>query len=69
MVVVQLHNELREEGFMVVAVYPGWVATGMGRIAGDSGMKGRRQRLEVVQELQALDSVGFFNYDGTILSW
>ncbi|KIW16546.1 hypothetical protein PV08_03734 [Exophiala spinifera] len=64
MVVVQLHNELREEGFKVVAVYPG--------IAGDGGMapgESASQASKVIQKLQARDSTRLFNYDGTIVPW
>ncbi|KAL3458723.1 hypothetical protein BJX64DRAFT_291876 [Aspergillus heterothallicus] len=64
MVAVQLHNELRSWGFTVVAVHPGWVATDMGRIAGDGGMtpaEAALRLLEVVEEVQVSDSASFFS--------
>ncbi|KAK0200369.1 hypothetical protein DFS33DRAFT_1266806 [Desarmillaria ectypa] len=41
MLAVQHHNELEEEGFIVVPVHPGWVATGMGKLLGAEGIKPR----------------------------
>ncbi len=73
MVAVQLHNELHAgEGFTVVPIHPGWVATDMGRLSGDGGMPPEKSAagiLSVVQKLKLDDSATFFNYDGTTLPW
>lgn len=73
MVAVQLHNELHDdEGFTVVPIHPGWVATDMGSIAGDGGMAPEKSAagiIGVVQKLKPDDSATFFNYDGTTLPW
>lgn len=73
MVAVQLHNELHEsDGFTVVPIHPGWVATDMGRIAGDGGMpvaKSAAGILKVVEKLTPQNSATFYNYDGTTLPW
>lgn len=73
MIAVQLHNELHEsDGFTVVPIHPGWVATDMGRISGDGGMppaKSATEILNVVEKLTPQDSAKFYNYDGTILPW
>ncbi|TQV97958.1 hypothetical protein V2A60_006336 [Cordyceps javanica] len=73
MVAVQLHNELHaSDGFTVVPIHPGWVATDMGRISGDGGMpvsKSAAGILKVVNNLTPQNSATFYNYDGTTLPW
>ncbi len=73
MVAVQLHNELHgSDGFTVVPIHPGWVATDMGRRAGDGGMpveKSVAGILKVVDKLRPQNSATFYNYDGTTLPW
>lgn len=72
MLAVQYHNELSGKGFIVVPIHPGWVATDMGNIAGEGGMKVEdsvRGMLEVVGGLKEDDSAKFWKYDGTILPW
>lgn len=73
MVAVQLHNELHEsDGFTVVPIHPGWVATDMGRLSGDGGMppsKSAAGILSVVRKLKPQDSATFYNYDGKVLPW
>ena len=73
MVAVQLHNELHAaEGFTVVPIHPGWVATDMGRISRDGGMPPEKSAagiIGVLQKLKLNDSATFFNYDGTTLPW
>ncbi|KAJ3494936.1 hypothetical protein NLG97_g3754 [Lecanicillium saksenae] len=73
MIAVQLHNELHEsDGFTVVPIHPGWVATDMGRISGDGGMPASKSAsgiLSVIEKLKPQNSATFYNYDGTTLPW
>lgn len=72
MVAVQLHNELMGEGFTVVPVHPGWVATDMGNLSGDGAMpieKSADGLLTLVRSLKKEDSGKFFNWDSTPLPW
>lgn len=65
-----LHNELSPEGFICLAVHPGWVQTDMG---------GKEAHLTVDQSVTGLvgvldrakdsESGKFWNYDGTGLPW
>ncbi|KAM0543479.1 hypothetical protein ACHAPJ_012277 [Fusarium lateritium] len=72
MLVIQYQNELKDRGFCVVAVHPGWVATDMGILAGDGGIpvtqsvEGLRK---LILGLRASNGAHFFNYDGTLLPW
>ncbi|OAA54917.1 short chain dehydrogenase [Cordyceps fumosorosea ARSEF 2679] len=73
MLAVQLHNELHaDHGFTVVPVHPGWVATDMGRRAGDGGMPVAESAAGIVKVVVGLtpqNSATFYSYDGTILPW
>lgn len=72
MMAVQLHNELHKEGFIVIPMNPGWVATDMGSIAGSGGMpvsKSVTGMLKIINELKPENSATFYNYDGEILPW
>jgi NAD(P)-dependent dehydrogenase (short-subunit alcohol dehydrogenase family) len=72
MLAVQLHNELSEEGFTVVPIHPGWVATDMGNISGSGGMpvaKSASGILKVIGSLKPSDSATFYNWDGSVLPW
>lgn len=73
MLAVQLHNELHEaEGFTVVTMHPGWIATDMGKLAGDGGMpvsKSAEGVLKVVESLKFEDSAKFLGFDGSTLPW
>jgi NAD(P)-dependent dehydrogenase (short-subunit alcohol dehydrogenase family) len=72
MMAVQWHNELRDRGFTVVPLHPGWVATDMGNLGGDGAMpveESVRAILTVVQSLIKEDSAKFLSYDGSVLQW
>jgi len=72
MLAIQYHNELKDEGFTVVALHPGWVATDMGNKAGSGGMDvnvSAEKCLGVIEGLEQKDSAGFFNYEGKTLPW
>jgi NAD(P)-dependent dehydrogenase (short-subunit alcohol dehydrogenase family) len=72
MLTIQFHNELHGEGFTVVAIHPGWVATDMGNIAGPGAMPATesvQKIMGIVNGLEKADGAKFFNIDGTILPW
>ncbi|MGB1666521.1 MAG: SDR family oxidoreductase [Pseudohongiellaceae bacterium] len=69
-VVRSLSVDLREEGFSVALLHPGWVRTDMGGPNGlidvatsVSGM------MSVIEGLSPTGSGQFFNYDGSIIPW
>lgn len=69
-VVRSLSVDLREEGFSVAVLHPGWVRTDMGGPNGlidvttsVSGM------MSVIEGLSPAGSGQFFNYDGSIIPW
>jgi len=68
MMTVQFHNELQGEGFTVVAVHPGWVATDMGNLAGPGAMPPREsveKIMRIVDGLKLEDGAKFFDIDGS----
>ncbi|KAK0447408.1 uncharacterized protein EV420DRAFT_1647734 [Desarmillaria tabescens] len=72
MLAVQYHNELEKEGFIVVPVNPGWVATDMGNLVGNGGMEPKDSAkgiVRVVEGLKREDSAKFFQFDGTLVPW
>jgi NAD(P)-dependent dehydrogenase (short-subunit alcohol dehydrogenase family) len=72
MMAVQWHNELRDRGFTVIPLHPGWVATDMGNLGGDGAMPVEESVsaiLSVVHNLSKEDSAKFLSYDGSILQW
>ncbi|KAJ7484281.1 hypothetical protein FB451DRAFT_1231969 [Mycena latifolia] len=72
MLAVQFHNELQGEGFTVVPVHPGWVATDMGNLHGSGGMPpatSAKAVLKVVDGLTPKDSATFYKFDGEKLPW
>lgn len=77
---VLLARELQPEGFIVVPITPGWVATDLGNSTADLGGPGGprpalgaaasvNHMLAVVERLRPEDSGVFLNYDGTRLAW
>lgn len=77
---VLLARELQPEGFTVVPITPGWVATDLGNstaeLAGPGGPRPAldaaasvRHMLAVLDGLTPEDSGTFFNYDGGRLVW
>lgn len=69
-VVKSLSIDLREEGFIAVLLHPGWVKTDMG---GSNALIDTRTSvtgmLNVIDELDASQAGGFFNYDGGTIPW
>lgn len=70
MLAVQLHNELsKAEGFTVVPIHPGWVATDMGGEGGMPVTKSVEGIKKVVLGLKLEDSAKFYNWDGSLIEW
>jgi NAD(P)-dependent dehydrogenase (short-subunit alcohol dehydrogenase family) len=72
MLAVQYHNELHGQGFTVVPLHPGWVATEMGNLAGPGAMSVEESVnavLKVVRNLKLEDSAKFLTYNQEILPW
>ncbi|KAJ5700631.1 hypothetical protein N7536_003644 [Penicillium majusculum] len=72
MVVVQLHNELRNQKFTLQAIHPGWVATDMGGVTGPGGMpipQSVEGVLKRVNEAKHEDSPRFVSWDGSVMKW
>ena len=62
--------DLREEGFLVVSMSPGWVRTDMGgENANLSPAESVSGILRTLAGLNQENSGGFFNHDGTELPW
>lgn len=88
---VQLHNELKGEGFIVAPLHPGeliplpsaqittnvvsltgWVATDMGKQAGDGGMPAEKSAAGLAKVIAGLDSSKsgrFYDWAGEGLPW
>jgi NAD(P)-dependent dehydrogenase (short-subunit alcohol dehydrogenase family) len=70
MFTVCLSNELKGEGFTVVAIHPGWVRTDMGgKNATLSVEESVGAILKTIGALRDEDTGRFLNYDGTGLPW
>lgn len=72
MIAVQLHNELHDQGFTVVPLHPGWVATDMGNAGGSGAMpvpESARGILDVLEKLKHEDSAKFYAWNGSTLPW
>jgi NAD(P)-dependent dehydrogenase (short-subunit alcohol dehydrogenase family) len=73
MLVVQLNNELRSQGYSITSVHPGWVDTDMGRSGGSTGgmpiPKSAAYLLEVEDDMTVEFGGKFLNYDGHVLPW
>ncbi|KAJ7154579.1 hypothetical protein C8R46DRAFT_1117798 [Mycena filopes] len=72
MLAVQCHKELGEEGFTVVPVHPGWVATDMGNAHGPGGTPpatAAKAILKLVDGLTPKDSATFYKFDGETMPW
>ncbi|PSV38063.1 SDR family oxidoreductase [Photobacterium sp. GB-210] len=69
-VVKSLSNDLRDEGFTVIALHPGWVQTEMGGpnalIDIETSAKGL---FEVIEQSSPSCSGAFINYDGKRIAW
>ncbi len=63
-------NELKGEGFICVAMHPGWVRTDMGGPnATLSPEESVGMMLKTIEQLRPEDTGRFLNYDGTGLPW
>ncbi len=63
-------NELRPQGFTVVALHPGWVRTDMGGPnAPLTPEQSVRHLLTLIDRLGPAQSGSFLSYDGTTLPW
>ncbi|KAJ7154567.1 hypothetical protein C8R46DRAFT_1117761 [Mycena filopes] len=72
MLAVQCNKELGDEGFTVVPVHPGWVATDMGNAHGPGGMPpttSAKAILKLVDGLTPKDSATFYQFDGEKMPW
>ncbi|KAJ6470230.1 hypothetical protein C8R47DRAFT_988789 [Mycena vitilis] len=72
MMTVQFHKELKQEGFTVVPIHPGWVATDMGNQHGDGGMPpatSAKGILTVIDGLSPEKSATFYQFDGKQMQW
>ncbi|PYI09311.1 NAD(P)-binding protein [Aspergillus sclerotiicarbonarius CBS 121057] len=72
MLAVQLHRELRPEGFTVVPLHPGNVATDMGNIGGGGGTpvcEAVGNILRTIGGITLEESGGFLSYDGEVIPW
>lgn len=62
--------DLRDKGFIVAVLHPGWVRTDMiGSAATIDTATSAQGLARVILGLGPADSGGFFNYDGTRLIW
>ena len=69
MMMIQLHHELRQDKFTLLAFHPGWVATDMG---GSGGMPVETSVAGYVKALKALrrgEYPQFIAWDGSIVPW
>ena len=65
-----LANELRADGFICVAVHPGWVQTDMGGASATLTVEESAQGIRnVIANLSPEDSGTFWNFDGAPLPW
>jgi NAD(P)-dependent dehydrogenase (short-subunit alcohol dehydrogenase family) len=62
--------DLKDQGFAVGLLHPGWVRTDMGGtnalIDTNTSVTGL---MGVIDHLNPASTGGFFNYDGTIIPW
>jgi NAD(P)-dependent dehydrogenase (short-subunit alcohol dehydrogenase family) len=69
-VVKSLSEDLRQEGFIALALHPGWVRTDMG---GPNGLIDTQTSasglLSVIEEATAEQSGMFLSYDGSTIKW
>jgi len=63
-------NELAPEGFVCVAIHPGWVRTDMGGPSAPlTPSKAVAAMIRLLDRLDAADNGRFLNFDGTPLPW
>lgn len=69
-VVKSLSNDLKDKGFTVVALHPGWVQTEMGGPNAKLPVSVSASGLaKVIEGLEPGDSGRFLNYDGSEIPW
>jgi NAD(P)-dependent dehydrogenase (short-subunit alcohol dehydrogenase family) len=65
-----MHVDLHPEGFVTIAMHPGWVQTDMGGpqapLRPEESVRGM---LNVIDQLKAEDGGRFFSYEGQELPW
>jgi len=70
MFVRSLAAELKAEGFVCIAMHPGWVKTDMGgpdaELTPEQSIAGMRK---VIDGLKAADTGSFFQHDGATVPW
>lgn len=73
MMFIQYCNSLQAQEVMVALIHPGWVATDMGKIAGDGGMPAAKSVagiVDVVQnKLTFANSPLFVDWQGQAMPW
>lgn len=72
MVALQFHHELHGDGFTIIPLHPGNVATDMGNIGGGGGTpvnEAVHKILKIIRDTTYQDSAKFFSYDGSIVPW
>lgn len=71
---IQYHNELKDEGFTILLIHPGWVATDMGKQINDGkGAKTTQQSasdiLKILADLKPEQSGSYLRENGEALNW
>ncbi|KAJ5751947.1 NAD(P)-binding protein [Penicillium odoratum] len=69
MMMIQLHHELREEKFTLLAFHPGWVATDMGGPGGMPVETSVAGYCKVLSTLKLEEYPQFIAWDGSIVPW
>lgn len=72
MLAVQFDNELRDDGFTVIPIHPGWVATDMGNAFAEGAFpvdESVTGMIKVIESLKHDDSASFSQWDGQEVPW